>query len=405
MKEEYLHLIWKQKRLPFHLMKLITGEKFQILNVGIHNNESGPDFFCGEVVIDNYNWIGNIELHVKSSDWNLHNHQLDKAYNNVILHVVYEYDKPIYINGRLLPTLVLKEYLDVKHFEKYLNSTLKYSEFMCEKNTVYLDSIYLESMKQKVIINRIDRKINFISLIPNLDFNQVFYLFIANAFGMKVNSIPFQELANTLTLKMLHRERKENYCVLILGVSGLLDKDNLLFSKLDFNFWNFTKQKYSFISMDKFIWKKKGLRPSGFPEKRLLQFSKFIENFNFDTCFTDSTSKEILVFLKSVFHKINSDSCNLKFSKGTIELIITNGFIPFIWWLGNYKNDFELKEKSIEILSLMNSESNATILKWTKIGVKNENAYDSQALLEIYNHFCSKKKCLFCDVGNKILDK
>ena len=406
MKEEYLHFIWKHKRLPFHLMRLTNGEEFRLKKTGKYNLESGPDFFDGEVIIDSVCWRGNIEIHIKSSDWNLHKHQFDKAYDNVILHVVYEHDKDIIVNDRVLPTIELKGVLHQEHYQNYLKKATTFSDFLCSTFFSEIDVIYLESMKEKALINRLNKKINFLEINSDneVDFGQVLYQFLGRSFGMKVNSIPFQELTNTLSLKIIKRERKEFISSLILGTSGLLSVSNC--DENQKNNWVFLKEKHSLSSMPTYIWKKKGLRPSGFPLIRLTQFSKILENFDFNTVFTYYDTPKMLSYFYVILDISSENELNInnfKMTKATKEMIILNCFVPFVWWFGTYKNDEIMKEKAIDVLHLLKPESNSIITKWNKIGVNIKNAYDSQALLEIYNEFCSQKKCLSCTVGNKII--
>ena len=410
MKEEYLHLIWKQKRLPFHQMKLTNGQEFILKSSGSHNLESGPDFFDGEVVIDSIHWRGNIEIHVKSSDWNLHKHQYDNAYDNVVLHVVFEHDLEIVVNGRVLPTLELKGFLQKEHLDNYLKRSPYGSTFLCAQILPELDVIYLESMKERAIYNRLDRKIKLLN--PNLgagsDFGQILYCLLAQAFGMKVNSIPFQELSNRIPLKILKRENEENFFTLICGTSGLLEKT--VTDQKHMHNWHFLKNKYDLNSMGIHVWKKKGLRPKGFPEVRLFQFSEVVKNFDFNTIFTAMYVPEMVDYFKNILtitSKISSvqvDPGKIEISNTTKESIISNSFVPFLWWYGTLKNDEEMKEKAIHILLHLQPEKNTITTKWIKMGVKIKKAYDSQALLEIYNDFCSRKKCLSCVVGDKIIN-
>jgi hypothetical protein len=398
MNENYLHQIWKNKRLPFHLLKLVSGQEFKLIHQGYYNRESGPDFFCGQVEINSIHWIGNIEIHVKSSDWYLHNHQVDRAYDNVILHVVFENDKQVLVNGVELPTLELKNYLDSEHF--MIQSKVKIHEINCFKLIQSLDSIYLETMKSKVIVDRINRKSELIAIDSIKNMDQVLFTFLAHSFGNKVNTFPFIELTNRINIKILKRINEDDIQIIIFGIAGFYNSQNIDDdNKIK---WEFYKQKYDLSSMDSFQWKMKGVRPDGFPLKRLVQLSHFIKHFNFNIEIIQNSSIEIIDFIESFF-QISTD---LKkwFSKSFIDLIIINGYLPFIWWYSKRINDDEMKKKVLEILTKLKSESNYIIEKWKLIGVNSKKAYDSQALLEIYNQFCINNKCLSCTVGNKLLN-
>lgn len=392
MKEEYLHHLWKNKQIPFHQLKLVSGEDILIYDVGQYNKfESGPDFSNGKIKIGNVTWFGNIELHLKSSDWYHHNHQLDRAYDNVILHVVYTHDQNVFINNKAIPTIELKGL--IPEIEEVLNK----HEFPCSTFLDELDPIYLESMKEKAIIKRLNRRL--------LDINkygdesnpkQVLYSLLAQAFGCKINAQPFQELTNRIPIKLIIKEQCFNVKTLILNVSGIGERE-----LLDKN-WIHLKSKYKLDTMSRHVWKHKGLRPKSFPEIRLLQFAEIVEKFDFDTSFVYLGSNELIKNLRSLL--ILSDK-SIKISSAMIDLIIINCFVPFIWWYGNVKMNENIQEKSLDLLQFLNAEENHILKKWKAIGVNCINSYDSQSLLEIYNEFCTVKKCLFCEVGNKIIYK
>jgi hypothetical protein len=396
MKEEYLHLIWSQKRLPFHLMKLTDGSNFSVKSVGELNKESGPDFFNGVVEINGVKWVGNIEIHVKSSDWYLHKHQFDLSYENVILHVVYEYDKDVYIGDRKIPTIELKKYLQLSHYNSFkLRNKLLQNSIMCKDLFNTIDTIYFESMKEKSLIRRLDRKISFLNDESNFDIGQILYYFLAQAFGMKVNVSPFQQLTYRLPLKIVQREGGENAKVLLFGTSGF---EALLFTDDEKNKWKFYKQKYEILPLPNFIWKRKGLRPEGFPEKRLNQFCEIVVKCEFNTHFLELNLEDIYVYL------IELMNVETLISKEVRNHIIINGFVPFIYWYGKIKNNYETAQKAINLLMITDAEKNSILKNWKTLGVKIKKAYDSQALLEIFNEFCVKKKCFSCMVGTKLLN-
>jgi hypothetical protein len=393
MKEEYLHHLWKNKQIPFHQLKLTTGENILINDVGQHNKfESGPDFSNGKIKIGNITWFGNIELHIKSSDWYQHNHNLDKAYDNVILHVVYIHDQEVYINNKVVPTIELKGL--IPEVEEVLNK----QDFPCSTFLDELDSIYLESMKEKAILKRLNKRIQNIEKNNNDSTpQQLLYSLLAQAFGCKINALPFQELSNRIPIKVIKKEKCFDTKSIFMNISGLED------TGLIDNSWIHLKSKYNFSTMSKHNWKHKGLRPKSFPEIRLLQFAEIVDKFDFETSFVYLDSKELLVYLNNLLGSNNNYT--FKISKAMIDLIIINCFIPFIWWYGNVKMDESIQEKSLDLLQFLKAEENHILKKWKAIGVSCINSYDSQALLEIFNEFCTTKKCLDCEVGNKIIYK
>jgi hypothetical protein len=403
MKEDYLHLLWSQKRLPFHRMKLVDGKEFAVKNSGTHNKGSGPDFFDGEIEIESIIWRGNIEIHVKSSDWYLHGHHFDKSYDNVVLHVVYEDDKPVYIQNRLVPTLELKGFIEKKHRELYENGVLYEEDFTCANSLKYIDTIYLESMKERALVERLNRKIAFFDVYKLDSYHQLLYELIGGSFGMKVNSIPFMQLTKTVPLKVLKKEDNEAILAILIGASGISFPHSQMKMSKD---WSFFREKYGITAIFKEAWKKKGVRPSGFPLVRIHQFAELISKFDFTSNFSKLNAMQMISFFYTLlnFDKTIENVGSLTVSQKIKDTIISNSFVVFIWWYGKEKNDILLLNKALQILSILDSESNNVLKKWNVIGGKNKKAYDSQALLEIYNEYCCKKRCLSCVVGTKILN-
>lgn len=387
MKEEYLHYLWHYKKLPFHLLKTTENESISIKNFGVYNsNESGPDFFNAQMIINEIYWAGNIEFHIKSSDWYKHKHHHDPAYDNVILHVVYEHDQEVIIKDRTIPVIELKAFIHENGYKEFLSLSKVISDFPCKHEILNVDSIYLESAKNKAIINKLNKKtITFDSSINQPD--QILYQLICRAFGNKVNNQPFFELAERIPIKIIKKEEVELTSDFILGTAGFELKTKHFF---------YLKRKYNIQSISKSQWKTKGLRPSSFPEIRLEQLINLIKKFDFDTNFIYFNEKENLqnftLFLKQ-----------LNFSKDLIQNIMRNAIVPFIWWYGEVKQDEEIKDTAVSILELLPPEFNSIIKKWKEIGIEIKNSYDSQSLLELYNDICVNKGCLTCDVGHKII--
>lgn len=387
MTEEYLHQLWKNKRLPFHQIQPINASKIEVKQIGTYNeNQKGPDFLFGHVQIDGIDFYGNIEIHVKSSDWYKHNHHTDDAYNNVILHVVYEYDKPVHQNGFLIPTIALKQHIDKAHYQNSKLGTLIQNDFPCCNLLSEIDTIYLESMKMKAYYERMMTK-NKILVELNLPDTSIFYHLIASAFGTSINKQGFIELAKKIPyheLKQLISTKQKMQ--LLIAESGLMQKEN----------------KSRSIS----VWHFKGTRPTNFPDIRLKQFAQFVSNYDFDTSFIYLNSKEIII----EFHKMIDDfwmkdeNYSQKINKTFSNLLIINAVIPFMWYISEKTEDERLKDKSIEMLDILPAEKNKTIGQWKKCAIIAKNAFDSQSLLSLYQYYCTRKKCLTCGVGIKLLE-
>jgi hypothetical protein len=392
MKEEFLHFLWNKKKIPFNNLTLTNNKRLSIIQFGEYNQfESGPDFFNAEIEIDNIRWFGNIELHVNSSDWYNHRHNQDPSFENVILHVVYKHDKEVQINGINIPTLSLSDLIDDNMMKDYLNYQNFNQSFTCYKFISDIDSIYLESMKTSSIISRLNRKISVLK--GNSDPQQNLFILLARSFGSTINADIFEEIANRLPIRIVKKEASIiNSKNLFQGISGFSTNTD----------WKFIQSKYQIDHIPKHFWRFKGLRPHSFPQKRLEQLAEIVSNFDFETSFIYLDEDKLINYLYMV---LEIDIRTLKLSTSMKDLILINCFVPFIWWYGNFSEKAEIVEKAFGVLNKLKSENNRIIKKWKTIGVRPYNSYDSQALLEIYNQFCTFRKCLQCDVGIKILNK
>ena len=386
MKEEYLHLLWKLKRIPINQLQLVDCRTLEIIDFGLYNTASGPDFFNGKVKINGIIWSGNIELHVKASDWNVHNHQFDNAYSNVILHVVYNYDMEIKINDEVIPTLELKNLVDKEHFAKYQQLQLSKKWIPCENQISSLSPLIILQQLENSFLNRLERKSNFLEkdLVQNKNnLLQSMYQAYAKVFGLKVNELPFLELTSKLPYKLIQNKNEEEISILMLGVGGFFQMKN--HSLIDMQReWEYHKQKYELDEMNFHTWKSKGLRPTSFPKKKILEFARFCAKSDF----------------------INEDNSwfELNLSHSFVNLLKINVLAIYFWWKAKRSNSAYFEEEAFNMFENLLSEHNAIILKWKNLGIRAKNAFESQALLELKNEFCIHKKCLSCKIGIALLN-
>ena len=400
MKEEYLHQIWRTKRLPMNALYLKDGRKLIVHQVGWHNHESGPDFFDGSIEIDGISWRGNIEIHIKSSDWYAHKHQLDRAYDNVILHVVYHDDVPVLIANEKIPTLELKSLLDQQHWYSYESLIKNTTWIPCATQLDQVDSIYQISQIETALVARLERKAagfnqRFEALNRNLQ--QLQYEVIAQAFGMKINAMPFVELSHRMPLHFLWRENPEDRLPMLIGSAGLISEvKDLDLQKSYSQVWNFMCIKHRFESMQAASWKRKGLRPSGFPIQRISQFSQLIQVLQDDFSVFDKS-------VHSLLHFFDSETFLAGLTTEFKHQLIINAIVPLCWWYGNYVHNSIYKEKALQLLTQLPPEKNKIIRNWQKMQISCNSAFDSQGLLELKNEICEAKKCLSCKIGNQLL--
>lgn len=423
MIEEYLHYIWKFGL--FNKIELNTEDRegLEIVNLGFHNFDSGPDFLQAQILIDDIKWFGNIEINVNTSDWDEHKHQLDKAYNNVILHVVCNHDKKIYNqNGELIPTLELMNLLDNEHYLGYVKFISNQQCIPCEKLIPTISQIKINSWLDRMLLERLERKSLVIEKelrLINGDWDQVLYRFVFRYFGMTVNGNPMLDLARRIPFKVLQKESKSCFALeaLLFGQSGMLDDDfnDEYFSKLKEEYL-FQKQKYGLISMNNIEWSYSKLRPPNFPSLRISQlamlyssnssFFQLIRNMKsmdkIKNSFTTSTSS----YWKNhyVFGKYSESTKNAT-GKVLLDNILINVVIPVCFAYGKSISDQSYIDYAIILLKQVEPEVNKTAAKWSALGMPFASAYDSQALIELYGNYCSKKKCLNCRLGVTLFSK
>ncbi len=376
MNELYLHYLWKMKRLPIHLMQLVDDRSFSLLDFGSYNEfENGPDFKDGSIILDDLKWFGSIEIHVNASDWYKHKHQFDPNYDNVILHVVYKADCDVIQNGRILPTLELKSWIDLDHFKQYQFLQKNKSIIPCESLFHTVSTEYWENMKNRAIINRLKRKSNYFPQNDDKDQNILFLHFVARAFGANLNQQPFEQLLNSIDWQTLHDFSIDEF------VSRI-------------NFLAFSEESHLGIQ-----WKTKGFHATANVPKRVEQFAVFLYHFDVTTI-EFQLKEEILIEKLTVFFKHYGI-----YEKSLFTNLIINAVVPYLFGRQEtIDQSINFQDQAIAILKQLPTESNVFVKKWKKMNVISKTAYDSQAALEIYQQFCTHKQCLNCTVGIKLLN-
>lgn len=419
MNEDFLHFIWKFQL--FNVPKLITisGDNITVIHPGFHNTNAGPDFFNAKIKIGQTIWAGNIEIHVKSSDFIKHQHYTDKSYQNLILHVVYEHDKNDIESN--FPVLEIRNYFYYQLAEIYNQFLQSNTWIPCENNLKNILELNYASWIQRLAIERIERKSKETKHLLqqfNNDWEQVFFIQLAKSFGFKVNTTAFELWAKSLPFHLLLKHRNNSLQVeaLIFGQAGFLEDDILhdaYYNSLKAEYY-FLRSKYSLKPIDKHLWKFLRLRPRNFPTIRLAQLSEIIKKQHhlFSAFIEADNLSSVLKLLKvnvseywENHFEFGKLSNNLKkpLGKSSAEILIVNTIVPILFAYANYSDRETLKDKAIEILEKIEPEKNTIIDNWIDLGIKPQSALDSQGLLELKNEYCSQKKCLNCSIGNAIL--
>ncbi len=421
MNEAFLHHLWKFKLFNKHQLLTVDGDEIEILKCGQHNTDAGPDFFNAQIRIGNTTWAGNVEIHLKSGDWNKHRHIKDAAYNNVILHVVYEHDTDVFTKGKTkLPTLELKGRFNPEIFQNYLTLIQSNLSVPCENHIGKVDAITISGWLERMLIERLEIKSAAIADSLKLNKNnweETLYYQVAKNFGFKTNALPFEMLAKSLPLSVLskHKSQLNQIEALLFGQAGMLEKKfRAAYPKALKKEYQFLRKKLSLTPINASQWKFLRLRPSNFPTVRLAQFAQFIHGNEqlFSKILAANDTKELLPlfsitatgFWKTHFTFSKPSPVKKKsLGKDAMDILLINTVVPFLYAYGKHHHDESLQLKAMKFLDAIAPEKNSIITMWGKIGITSADAGRTQAMLHLKNEYCNKKKCLFCSVGNKIL--
>jgi hypothetical protein len=422
MQEDLLQYIWRFQYFNSSEQITSAGETIQVLHPGSHNTNQGPDFTGAKIKINKTIWAGNVELHINSSDWNLHNHSSDSNFNNIILHVVWNHDTSIKdINGNDLPTFELKNRVSKLLLEKY-RELMETPRFIpCEDQVRQVNELSLANWKQRLVAERLIAKSGkILSTLHETNFHweETFWWLIAANFGLKVNSDFFQRIAKTLPVSILakHKNNALQIEALLFGQAGLLnvqfhEKYPLMLQK-EFRFY---QKKYQLKSPDGELFFLR-MRPANFPTIRLAQLSMLIhESEHLFSKIKDATSlKEVnrMLDVKANdywhYHYIfDQESAYREKTLGTqmINNIIINTIVPVLFAYGIHHNEQVYKDKAIKWLDELSAEKNIITKGFENLAFSNKSAFDSQALIQLKNEYCNKKLCLNCVIGNVLLKR
>lgn len=421
MQEDFLHHIWKFKLYDFRDLTTVQGLPIKVISPGWHNHDAGPDFLNARVEIDGIQWIGNVEIHCHSKDWVKHNHHLDPAYSNIILHVVFDFDDQITESGlNEIPTLSLKNRIHEEMFERYVQFLNTDQWIPCEKLIRNVDRIHFEMWIERLLIEKIESKTALIlNRLEQNTFNweQTFYEFLASNFGFKINNIGFEMLAKSLPVKFINKHKNSLFQVesLLFGQAGMLENDFVdeYPKKLKVEY-QFLKNKFKLTPIEMRLWNYLRLRPNNFPTIRLAQLATLLNQSQslFSSALYADSIKELYQLFKTntspywdnhfQFDELSSFSSK-KIGHQSIDLLIINTVIPFQFLYGKLHDDKDLMNKSLQFMDAINGEKNSITLGFNNIGITTKTAYRTQALLHLKKHYCDNKRCLDCAIGAKLI--
>ncbi|WP_406683364.1 DUF2851 family protein [Seonamhaeicola sp. MEBiC1930] len=423
MQEDFLHYIWKYKKFKFKTIKTAQGETVEINSVGQHNLNSGPDFFNAQIKIENQLWAGNVEIHIKSSDWFLHNHEQDTAYDNVILHVVWEHDMEVFRNNNnVIPTLELKGLVENQVLNNFKNLIFKQNKWInCEQDFGAIDGFLLNNWLERLYFERLERKaieIEQLLELSNNNWESVLFKMLAKNFGLKVNGDSFLSVAQSLNFSTIRKVKSNQTSLeaLLFGQANLLDVEveDPYFLSLKKEY-AFLKQKFSLNNDSVLPIQFFRLRPLNFPTIRLSQlaslyykhealFSQIIETNNLNDFYKIFRVKTSDFWQSHYTFQKESKSTSKFLSKAFIDLLIINTILPIKFCYAKHRGE-TIDDILIQITNSIASESNSIILAFNKLKSVSNSALYSQALVQLKTEYCDRNRCLQCAIGNVILGK
>ncbi|MBZ9779411.1 DUF2851 family protein [Psychroflexus sp. CAK8W] len=425
MQEAFLHSLWKYKKLNLSQLKTTTGEELQVLNTGLHNEtESGPDFFKAEIIIAGQHWVGNLEIHLKSSDWYAHHHEIDPAYDNVILHVVWEDDVSIFRKDNTeIPCLELKHYVSEQQLQAYKDLFDKTSQkwINCEKHFHEVDDFKLNSWLERLYIERLEEKnqliLNLLK-VSNNNWDEVCFKLMAKAFGLNVNGEAFLQMSSSADFKVFQKcfQNPNQLEALCFGLCGMLpaESEEAYPKQLQQEF-RFLKQKFQLNAPETSQVKYFRLRPDNFPSIRLSQFCKlYSQRPNlFSELIQCKTPKDIYKILDAqtsdywkthyTFEK-ESKSKVKKLSVPFKDLVIINTLLPLKFAYLSFKGQLGFEESIYPLITSLKLEANSITKGFEELKTKVvKSALESQAFIQLKTQYCDVNRCLKCQVGLELI--
>ncbi|MBT2161816.1 DUF2851 family protein [Zobellia barbeyronii] len=423
MREDLLHFIWKYKKIQLTDLVTTQGEHLSLLDFGTHNLLAGPDFFNAKINIDNQVWAGNVEMHLKSSDWYAHHHEEDENYNNVILHVVWEDDAEVFRNDNSsIPTLELRKYIPMQLLQSYQKLFDKNeTRFInCEKDIKDIDDFLVKNWLERLYFERLETKAEFVFELlkkSNNDWEQVLFTLLLKTFGLKINGAAFLSLGSALEFSVFRKQQENLFQMesLFFGMTHLLEGEEVLDEHYIQLKKEYAYQKKKYDLKDESVLRPQffKLRPPNFPTIRLSQLANLYATHS--SLFQKVVSAKSLEEMHTLFEVSASEYWNNHYTFGKeskkstkkltskfIDLLIMNAILPLQFCYAKYQGR-DVNESIMNIISEIKKEENTVVRNFNTHGLVIANAQESQALLQLYNEYCTQNKCLQCAVGTSLL--
>ena len=427
--EQLLHYTWKHKLYPLKELTTSDGQRVEIVDPGLHNRNAGPDFFNAKIRIGSTMWVGNVEIHDKSSDWYQHGHDKDSRYDNVVLHVAAELDTEVMkSNGEYVPQLQLSVPDDVLTHYDELQKTDEYPP--CYKVIPHLSALIIHSWMAALQTERLEQKTEAIrkrAELCNGSWEDAYFVTLARNYGFGINGEVFEQWAYNIPLNAVAHHRDDLFQIeaIFMGQAGLLELDSIpeyyqkdalndgYFAKLR-NEYQYLAHKFSMKPIDFKLWRFLRLRPQNFPHIRISQLANlyYQQKAGLSQLMECETLDELKNVLKSqvtpyweTHYTFGSTSPKNEkhLSYGSINLLLINTAIPMLFAYGRHTTKEVLCDKAFDFLEQLKAENNHIIRMWQQVGLPVKTAGDSQALIQLKKEYCDKKECLRCRFGYEYL--
>ena len=429
--EQLLHYVFKHKMFPLRELQTIDGKSVEVIDPGLHNRNAGPDFFNAKVRIGNTMWVGNVEIHDKSSDWYLHGHDKDSNYDNVVLHVAGVIDTDVKTSrGEYLPQMQLDVPQQVKEHYDELLSTDSYPP--CYKVIPSLTTLMVHAWMAALQTGRLEQKTEAIRHRAELcggSWEDAYFMTLARNYGFGINGEVFEQWARNIPLQAIAHHRDDLFQIeaIFMGQAGLLELEAVpdyyqqtalnegYFAKLR-NEYLYLAHKFSMKPMDYKFWRFLRLRPQNFPHIRISQLANLYYQrkaglSQLMECETIEQLKTILSSHVTPYWETHytfgstSNKNEKHLSYGSINLLMINTAIPMLFAIGRHRGKEVLCDRAFDFLEQLKAENNHIIRMWQQVGLEVKTAGDSQALIQLKKEYCDKKDCLRCRFGYEYLKR
>lgn len=424
MKEEFLHFLWKYSLYDKEKLLDNEGKRITVIHPGDYNRDAGPDFFNARISIAGTLWAGNVEIHTRSSHFDIHGHQHDPVFDNVILHIVAEYDRRVF-NSRGEELLTSKITFNPSLYEKYLNLVNNPCTIACEDEIGRYDPVLFQHWLSNLVAERLQSKSEMILRIlseTGNDWEETFYRLLSRYFGFRVNTEPFEMLARALPFRIIRKHADSRFQIesLLYGSAGMLREGLFKEALSDQYYKDLIKEykilsvKYSLQPLHGWIWKFSRLRPSNFPTIRISQLAGMLTVAG--GLFSSMLEVKDIKQLKELFEVTASaywddhymfgarkNGISKRTGSQATDIFLINAVIPLLFVYGKSRGCDEYCSRALSLLNQIEAERNTIISEWSVAGIDAKSAFSSQALIQLRDNYCRKRRCLDCRVGFRLI--